>query len=68
MEESSGIMEEDHLVGRSGYNHKSRMLDLHSLEQEQLHLSLGYNNCMGVSDVTYVRRRGILLGMVQVEK
>ena len=33
MEESSGLMEKDHLVVKSGYNHRSHMLDLHSLER-----------------------------------
>jgi len=68
MEESSGLMEEDHPVGRARYNHISRMPDLHSLDREQLHLSLGRNSLMGVADVTYVRRSGILLWIVQEEK
>ena len=62
------LIEEDHLVVRSGYNHRSHKPDLHSLELEQLHLSLGHNSLMGVPDVTYVRRRGILLRIVQAEK
>jgi len=53
---------------KSGYNHRSHMSDLHSLEREQLHLSSGRSSLMGVPDVTYVRRRGILLGIVQAKK